>query len=195
MEAAAAANKQQRLPPLIDCWLQLMQQQLLQPLPVGCPHAAAKGAVTGVQQQLGKPSQQQQQPQGLLVQTAATICLLSPDSSAAQQLLSAARCSCVRDTSDSDRLDEHGSSSSIRSSRISSVRMRCDSLDAVGGLLACLTAMQVTGRGWSDGRLHIVCMGACTTSSSPPLATVVLVPPVQCTSSIACRHSCHTWFS
>jgi hypothetical protein len=138
MEVAAAAGKQQQLPSLLDCWLQLMQ-----PLLVGCPHAAVEGAVP---QQPGNPSQQQQ-PLALVAQAAATARLLPPDSPAAQQVLGALMCSCNTNKinwPDIFDVDNHGSSGS---GSISSVRLQCDSLEAVHSLLACLGAMQVRGRG------------------------------------------------
>jgi hypothetical protein len=134
MKAATAAAKPQQLPALLDCWLQLVLQSPLSNFPLAHP-----------------PQQQQQQPLGLLLQVAVTARSLPSDSSAAQQLLCAGLCSCDRPVEGllgEFALDRHGSSSSSCSgsnggSSISSVRLRCVSLEAVGSLLGCLGAVKV----------------------------------------------------
>lgn len=153
METAAAAAKPRQLPALLDCLLQLMQQLLLQPMLASRRLAATDGVV---QQQPGN-TLQKQQPPGLLLQVAATARLLPSDSTAAQRLLGAGTCSCETSGGDSDSKskgnsegtfgpDKHCSSSS-GSASISSVKLRCDSLMAFGGLLKCLGAMKVRGTG------------------------------------------------
>jgi hypothetical protein len=140
MEAAATAAKPQQLPAVLDCWLQLMQQQLLQ-----CPLVSAS------QQQPGDASlQQQQQPLGLLVQVAATSRSVPCNSAAAQQLLGARMCSCDGYAADPPGIfnpDKHGSSNSSGSGSIRSMKLPCDSLQTVSGLLECMSAMKVGGWG------------------------------------------------
>jgi hypothetical protein len=156
MEAAAAAAKPQRLPALLDCWLQLMQRLLLQSPLASCRHAAA--AHGSEVQQLSEASQhssantQQQQPLSLLQQVAATARILSVDSVAAFQLSTASQCSCVIGDEYSGTFSELDSSSSSSSGSdgsidgsFSIVSLRCDSLKAVYDLLTCLGAVKVRG--------------------------------------------------
>jgi hypothetical protein len=154
MKAATAAAKPQRLPALLDCWLQLMLQSPLSNCSLGI---------------LSQQQQQQPPPLGLLLQVAASARSLPADSSAAQHLLCAGLCSCDR-RNDVPLcifgLDTYGSSSGSGSTSISSARLCCLSLGAVGHLLECLESMKVRGRGWVASRCKG--MGVCKKGCQQP---------------------------
>jgi hypothetical protein len=166
MHAAATTEKQRHLSGLLDSWLQLMQQLLLQQPLARRPDAAGAGAAeqqfddTSQQQHSAATPRQRQQQQvpGLLFQAAATARLLPADSSTAHQLLSAHPCSCGSHACDYfadaplSRYDSrnNGGSNGAGSSddRISSVSLRCDTMRVVENLIDCLAAMQVGTVGW-----------------------------------------------
>ena len=163
-EAAATNCERQReqvLPGAFDCWLQLLQQQLLlqPPLDGSCsqptsPAAlfavavaySANGRTAAQQHSSGAPQQQQQQqqqPSGLLLQVAATARVVQGSSAEGQQILDAAQCSCVH-------LNDLSGDRSL-SRKISCVRLDYGSLHAVERLLQCLAVMKVCAAGGGGG--------------------------------------------
>jgi hypothetical protein len=148
-------QQEQVLPGAFDCWLQLMQQVLLQQPHGGSSQPAAPpgsllsasvdGSMAAVQVSSGA-AQQQQPPAGLLLQVAATARVLPCSSTAGQHFLEAAICSCtpLKDPA-GDR------SPSCASEELSCVSLACDSLLAVEALLECLGMFKVRCARSSEG--------------------------------------------